>query len=178
MNVCLCLVAVNCDIHHAEWLFAPWLHQSLLSYVNILLHGSTSSTCLLVTLCVCGMTVHNILRSFWRNNNVFGHPAIEHCGFKWLLNHDDLNYLESILCAEPGLFLDEVQEKLQIVWDIKVLITTISHTLNHLAITHKHIAKEVAERIQHLHATWHFTIQSLSACPCLYCLYLDIYLWH
>ena len=29
--------------------------------------------------------------------------------------HDDLNYLESILCVEPWLFLDEVQEKLHII---------------------------------------------------------------
>ena len=53
-----------------------------------------------------------------------------------------------------GFFLDEVQEKLRIVQDIEVSITTISCTLNRLAITHKHIAKEAAERNKHLRATW------------------------
>ena len=77
--------------------------------------------------------------------------AIECCAHKWLLNRDDL---KSILHAETGLFLDEVQEKLCIVRDIEVSITTMSRTLNRLAITHKHIATEAAERNEHLHATW------------------------
>lgn len=97
----------------------------------------------------CEKTVHNILKSFRENDNLFGHPVIERRGRKRLLDRDDLNYLESILRAEPGLFLDEVQEKLRIVRDVEVSITTISRTLNRLAITHKHIAKEAAERNEH-----------------------------
>lgn len=65
-----------------------------------------------------------------------------------------MNYLEAILRAEPGLFLDELQDKLCTVRDIEVSIATLSRTLSCLAITHKSIAKEAAEWNEHLRATW------------------------
>ena len=52
----------------------------------------------------CEKPVHNILKSFRENDNVFGHPAIERCGHKQLLNRDDLNYLKSILMQKRGFF--------------------------------------------------------------------------
>ena len=116
----------------------------------------------------CEKTVHNILKSFRENDNLFGHPVIERRGHKRLLNRDDLNYLESILRAEPGLFLDEVQEKLHIVRDIEVSITTICRTLNRLAITHKHIAKEAAERNEHLRATWQVSMAQYDPCQLVF----------
>jgi transposase len=100
----------------------------------------------------CEKTVHNILKSFREDNNEFSHT--ERRGRKWLLDRDDLNYLESILRAEPGLFLDKLQDKLCTVRDIEVSIATISRTLCRLAITNKTIAKEAAERNEHLRATW------------------------
>lgn len=116
----------------------------------------------------CEKTVHNILKSFRENDNLFGHPVVERRGHKRLLNRDDLNYLESILRAEPGLFLDEVQEKLRIVRDIEVLITTICRTFNRLAITHKHIAKEAAERNEHLRATWQVSMAQYDPCQLVF----------
>ena len=116
----------------------------------------------------CEKTVHNILKSFRENDNLFGHPVIERRGRKRLLDRDDLNYLESILRAEPGLFLDEVQEKLRIVRDVEVSITTISRTLNRLAITHKHIAKEAAERNEHLRATWQVSMAQYDPCQLVF----------
>ena len=114
ISVWLCLVAVDCDIHHAEQF--PWLHQCLSNYTNILLHGSTSSTCLLVTLCICLLAVKNLYTIFSNHfERMIMYLATEHHGHKRLLNRDDLNYLKSILHAETGLFLDEVQEKLCIV---------------------------------------------------------------
>ena len=82
------------------------------------------------------------------------HPFTQPHSHKRLLDHDDLNYLEAILHTEPGLFLDKLQEKLHIVQDIEVSISTLSCTLSCLAITHKSIAKEAAERNKHLCATW------------------------
>jgi len=52
----------------------------------------------------CDKTVHNILNSFREDDNDFNHPFTECRGRKRLLDRDDLNYLESILRAEPGLF--------------------------------------------------------------------------
>ena len=82
------------------------------------------------------------------------HPFTQPHSCKQLLDRDDLNYLEAILHAEPGLLLDELKEKLRIVRDIEVSISTLSRTLSRLAITHKSIAKEAAERNEHLRATW------------------------
>ena len=101
----------------------------------------------------CDKTVRNVLKTY-QDHNAFMQPFIQPRGRKRLLDRDDLNYLEAILRAEPGLFLDELQEKLRTVRDIEVSISTLSRTLSRLAITHKSIAKEVAERNEHLRATW------------------------
>ena len=44
----------------------------------------------------CEKTVHNILKSFRENHNLFGHPVIERCGRKRLLDRDDLNSPEHL----------------------------------------------------------------------------------
>jgi hypothetical protein len=75
-----------------------------------------------------------------------------------------LNYIESILLAEPALFLDEIQDKLHAVRDIEVSISTHSHTLNRLTITHKAVAKEAMEQNEHLHATWQVVMAQYDAC--------------
>jgi hypothetical protein len=67
---------------------------------------------------------------------------------KRLLDRDDLNYLEAILCAEPGLFLDELQDKLRTVRDIEVSIATLSRTLSRLAITHKSVKRAILIGLQ------------------------------
>jgi transposase len=100
----------------------------------------------------CDKTVRNVLKTY-RDYNDFTQPFTQ-LRRKRQLDRDDLNYLEGILCAEPGLFLDELQEKLRTVRDIEVSIATLSRTLSRLAITRKSIAKEAAERNEHLRATW------------------------
>ena len=97
--------------------------------------------------------VHNVLKTY-QDHNEFMQPFTQPRGHKRLLNCDDLNYLEAILHAKPGLFLDELQEKLCIVQDIEVSISTLSHTLSCLAITHKSITKEAAKWDEYLCATW------------------------
>ena len=98
-------------------------------------------------------TVCNVLKTY-QDHNEFMQPFTQPRVRKQLLDHDDLNYLEVILLAEPGLFLDELQEKLHTVRDIAVSISTLSCTLSHLAIPHKSIAKEAAEQNEDLCATW------------------------
>ena len=101
----------------------------------------------------CDKTVRNVLK-IYQEHNQFTRPFTQPRGRKHLLDRDDLNYLEAILHAEPGLFLDELQDKLCTVRDVEVSIATLSCTLSRLAITHKSIAKEAAERNEHLRATW------------------------
>ena len=73
-------------------------------------------------------TVCNMLKTY-QDHNEFMQPFTQPRGRKRLLDRDDLNYLEAILHAEPGLFLDELQEKLCTVQDIEVSISTLSHAL-------------------------------------------------
>ena len=56
--------------------------------------------------------------------------------------------------AEPALYLDEIQDKLRKIQDVKVLLAMLSRTLACLAVTHKHIVKEASEHNELLHATW------------------------
>jgi len=100
----------------------------------------------------CEKTVKNVLRTY-RDYNQPTNPFIRPRGRKRVLDRDDLNYIESILLAEPALFLDEIQDKLLVVRDVEVSISTLSRTLNRLAITHKAVAKEAMEWNEHLHAT-------------------------
>jgi transposase len=86
----------------------------------------------------CEKIVKNVLKTYRDYNQP---PFIHPPGRKRVLDRDDLNYIESILLAEPAL-LDEIQEKLHMVRDVEVSISTLSRTLNRLAITHKAVAKE------------------------------------
>jgi hypothetical protein len=70
--------------------------------------------------------------------------------------------------VEPALFLGEIQEKLHMVWDVKVSISTLSHTLNHLVITHKAVAKEVMEWNKHLCATWQVIMGQYDTCQLVF----------
>jgi hypothetical protein len=76
----------------------------------------------------CDKTVCNVLK-IYQDYDAFTCPFTQPQGRKCLLDRDNLNYLEAVLCAEPGLF-------------------------NCIAITHKSISKEAAEWNEHLRATW------------------------
>jgi hypothetical protein len=62
--------------------------------------------------------------------------------------------MRSILQANPALYLDEPQENLLSVRDVKVSIATISRALRGMALTHKEQAKKAAERNEMLRARW------------------------
>ena len=98
----------------------------------------------------CDKTVRNVLKIYQEYNQFTGPraPFTQPRGRKRLLDRDDLNYLEAILCAEPGLFLDELQDKLRTVRDIEVSIATLSRTLSRLAITHKSVKRAILIGLQ------------------------------
>lgn len=98
-------------------------------------------------------TVNYVLSAFHDYNQVINQLTRPQ-GQPRLLDRDDLNFIDSILAAEPGLYLDEIQEKLFGFRDIEVSISTISRTLSRLDQTHKGIAKEAIERNELLRATW------------------------
>ena len=57
--------------------------------------------------------------------NPFAQPHSGHCS----LDTSDLNYISSLLAANPCLYLDELQDQLVTGWGIHVSIATISHTI-------------------------------------------------
>jgi transposase len=115
----------------------------------------------------CEKTVKNVLKTY-RDYNQPTSPFIRPRGRKRILDRDDLNYIESILLVEPALFLDEIQDKLHAVRDVKVSISTHSCTLNCLAITHKAVAKEAMEQNEHLHDTWQVVMAQYDACQLVF----------
>ena len=98
----------------------------------------------------CEKTVKNVLKTYQDYNQPIN-PFICPPSHKHVLDHDDLNYIKSILLTKPALFLDEIQDKLFVVRDVEVSISTLSHTLNRLVMTHKAVVKEQNE---HLCAMW------------------------
>ena len=62
--------------------------------------------------------------------------------------------LTKYICKLQQIYLDEIQDELLERWDVFVSISTLSHTLHWLSMTHKHVANEVLERNELLHTTW------------------------
>ena len=89
-------------------------------------------------------TVNYVLETY-RNYGQVANPFIQPQGLHRVLDRDDLNFIDSVLAAEPSLYLDEIQEKLRIFQDIEVSISTISRTLSRIDHTYKGIAKEALE---------------------------------
>ena len=98
-------------------------------------------------------TVYNILALYHEYGQV-NNPHARPCGCPRILNISVLNYISSLLDANPTLYLDEIQEKLLEIHDIEVHISTISRSLRRMALSYKGIAKEALERNELLRATW------------------------
>jgi transposase len=101
----------------------------------------------------CEKTVYTLLR-YHREYGQFTNPFAQGRGRPRNLSTADLEYLHSILQANPALYLDELQEKLQFYRDVDVSIATISRALRSMALTHKKQAKTAAERNELLRAMW------------------------
>ncbi|KAJ7468961.1 hypothetical protein B0H11DRAFT_1661147, partial [Mycena galericulata] len=82
----------------------------------------------------------------------------------------DINYLSSVLDANPGLYLDELQARLLEVRNVDVSIATLSRAIRRLAITNKRVASVALERNELLRATWQ---AEYGAIPWEYFVWLD-----
>ena len=74
-------------------------------------------------------------------------------GMKWILNTEDITYIQRILDAQPTLYLDGVQTMLSNDQGVDVSLATVSHALWHLALTNKNVLKEDLEQDDILRAT-------------------------
>ena len=119
----------------------------------------------------CGVrTVYNIL-SYHRDYHTLRNPSTRgpH-GANRPLDMGDMNYIESLIDAQPKIYLDEIQDELLERQDVFVSISTLSRTLHRLSMTRKHVANEALERNELLRATWQAAYADI---PADYCVWLD-----
>lgn len=86
------------------------------------------------------------------------------------LDQGDMNYIYSILEANPGLYLDEIQQRLFQAREVEVSIATICRALQRLAVSNKKVAREALERDEIVRATW---LAEYGDIPMESCLWLD-----
>ena len=119
----------------------------------------------------CGVrTVYNIL-SYHRDYHTLRNPSTRGLhGANRSLDMGDMNYIESLIDAQPKIYLDKIQDELLERRDVFVSILTLSRTLHQLSMTCKHVANEALERNELLCATWQATYADI---PADYCVWLD-----
>lgn len=98
-------------------------------------------------------TVRDVLR-IHRDYGVVRNPFAQPRGGRRSLDTSDLNYISSLLAANPCLYLDELQDRLAMGRGIHVSIATISRAVRSLALSHKRVSKAASERNELLRATW------------------------
>ena len=103
--------------------------------------------------CSIGL-VYNTIQTFWEYGQVTNPFHRRPSGRPINLTGDDRIFIESILSANPSLYLDEIQQKLWAVHEVETSIATISCTLHQMNLTRKQVAKEAAERDDKLRAIW------------------------
>jgi hypothetical protein len=79
-----------------------------------------------------------------------------------------MSYIYSILETNPGLYVDEIQQKLFEAQDVDVSIATISQAIKRLAVSNKKVAKEALERDELVRATWLAEYGDLQSESCLW----------
>ncbi|KAF8060151.1 hypothetical protein FPV67DRAFT_1362220, partial [Lyophyllum atratum] len=81
-----------------------------------------------------------------------------------------MNFILSILDANPALYLDEIQSRLSDDRNTDVSIATLCRAIRSLALTRKRISKHALERNELLRATWQAAYGDI---PADYCIWLD-----
>lgn len=108
----------------------------------------------IATLARCSeSTVWEVLRLHREHGQVTS-PYTHKCGRHRVLITADIQYLTSLLLANPSLYLDELQEQLSAARDVDVSISTLSRTLRRTALSHKSVSNKAAERNELLRAMW------------------------
>ena len=98
-------------------------------------------------------TVYEILH-LYRDYGQITNPHCCHRGRPHILDEGDMQYIYSILEANPTLYVDKIQQHLFETRDVEVSIAMVSRALRKLAITHKHVVMEALERDELVHAAW------------------------
>jgi len=92
-----------------------------------------------------------------KNYHEFGelkNPFTKRTGRPRMVNEGDVQYIFSILDANPVLYLDEIQQRLNAARQKDLTIATISRLLSQYSLTRKHIQKAASERNEELRTLW------------------------
>ncbi|KAF9071913.1 hypothetical protein BDP27DRAFT_1198563, partial [Rhodocollybia butyracea] len=98
-------------------------------------------------------TVYETLQT-WRQYGDVENLYRQRPGRRRCLDQHAVNYISSLIQANPTLYLDEIQHELEAALDTEVSLSTIYRTLVRIAISSKKISKEAVERDELLLATW------------------------
>ena len=98
-------------------------------------------------------TVSQVLR-LHRDFGQVRNPYARDRGRPRTLDTADMNYVSSILAANPTLYLDEIQRQLSATRGIDVAISTISRTVRRIALSNKKVSTKALEQNEELRATW------------------------
>jgi len=103
--------------------------------------------------CSLGLIIYKVISNYWEFGQV-RIPFTRRMGRPSTLSDGDLIFLKAILEANPGLYLDEMQEKLATVRDVHASIATISRTLEHIQLPKKTVTKAAMEQDNDVHMAW------------------------
>jgi len=93
--------------------------------------------------CYVGL-VHNVLRHF-REFGTTVNPFKRYTGRSQYMGEEDMLYLTTLLKANPSLYLDELQLKLEDAQNVCVSIATLSRALATLQISKKVVTRAALE---------------------------------
>ena len=99
---------------------------------------------------------HTVREVLWLHHTfgVVRNPFAQPRGGRRPLTTGDLNFISSLLVANPCLYLDELQDQLATDRDTHVSILTVSRAVRSLALSCKRVSAAAMERNELLHATW------------------------
>jgi len=117
----------------------------------------------------CERTVREVLR-LEREHAVVYNPHAKPRRRARLLNFGDLNYISSLISANPVIYLDEVCERLVQYRNADVSLSTISRAMHKMALSRKQVSPAALERNELLRATWQAAYADI---PADYIVWLD-----
>jgi transposase len=133
---------------------APHLSNELRERIVIWRYQQNKKAAEIAELASCSLTtVYDVLR-LHRDFGQVSNPFARQRGRPRTLDRGDEIYIESVLEANPALYVDEIQQRLFEVRNVDVSIATVSRAIRRMAISHKTISKEAQERDELVRAAW------------------------
>lgn len=133
---------------------APYLSQETRERIVVWKHEQHKTAPEIAELAGCSQSTVYAVLAFERDYGVVNNPFAKQKGRPRALTTTDLNYITSLLEANPALYLDELHAQLLANRDVDVSLATLSRSLRSLALSNKKISKTALERNELLRATW------------------------